>query len=94
MIAGIKNEEEVVASAVVSVGWGLVLQLDALAHHVRAPEAVELLPEHGADGVLVVEFLALDGFPVGGGLSVGALEPDATEVLVLSAWDCGTFDTR
>ncbi len=94
MLAGINNEEEVVASAIVGVGGGLVLQLDAIAIHVRAPVAVELLPEHSADGVLVVKIVALFGLPVGGGNAIGALEPDTSEVLVLGAWDSGVITAR
>lgn len=64
VLTGVENEEEVVALAF-GVSCRLVLELDGVTLHVRAPISLKLLPEHGADFVLVVESLALDGLPVG-----------------------------
>ena len=53
--------------------------------HVRAEMSRDLLPEHHANRVLVIEALALDTIPCADDLVVLALEPQAREVLVLLA---------
>lgn len=54
----------------------------------------DLLPEHHADRVLVVELLALDAGPNANNFVVLALQPQALEVLVLFTSGDGTTFLR
>ena len=82
----VKNEEEVIPCSIVCVGLGLVLNYDLLAPHIWAPHIDKVLVKHDRLFLGVIKLGTLNWLVVSVWLTILALQPESSEVLVLGAW--------